>query len=191
MKKTTLISIALIFLSGCLPTLYPLYHGKDLIILSGLETTWIMKDDGKTYEWTFEVNPGAKDEDDFKNIYLMRIIQDTDTVEYAGGFLKLGTATYLDMYLPYFETKLPFAQSHLFPVHTIWKVEYNSDSLKILPFNSSWIRDMIENNQVRIKHEQADAGILITAGTDELQSFVKKYGEDSRAFDSAKILIKQ
>jgi len=50
MKKITLISLALIFLSGCLPTLYPLYHGKDLIILPGLETTWIMKDNGKTYE---------------------------------------------------------------------------------------------------------------------------------------------
>ena len=68
MKKTTLISLALIFLSGCLPTLYPLYHGKDLIILPGLETTWIMKDDGKTYEWTFEVNPGAKEEDDFNQL---------------------------------------------------------------------------------------------------------------------------
>lgn len=191
MKKYFLILSLTVFASACLPTLHPLYKSKDLMVLDGLTGNWKMQSKDKPYLWNFTPNPDAKSEDDFKNLYRIQIIDKNDTVEYAGGILKLGASVYLDLYMPNFETKLPFAQSHIFPVHTIWKFEFHPDSILIKPFNSRWIRELVANNQVRIKHEQADAGTLITAGTDELQQFVKKYGEDDRAFDKPHNLIKE
>lgn len=178
-------------LTACLPTIHPLYRAKDLIRFIQVETDWQLEEDAKSFVWSFIPNPGAGEDDDYKNLYQITIRSVTDTIEYAGGFIQLGEETYLDMYLPNFETQKPFAKNHLYPVHSIWKVELDENTLLIFPFNSKWMRDLIENNQVRIKHEKTEQGLLITASTDELQQFVKKYGTDSRAFDIPKKLTKK
>lgn len=192
MKKAIQLFFLLIITQACLPTLFPLYHSKDLLLIDGLTGSWSSSSESdKGYTWFFEPNPGAKDDDEEKNLYMITIASQADTVFYAGGILKLGESYYLDLYLPDFKTELPMAKDHLYPVHTIWKFDFKPNQVEISPFNSEWIRNMIKNNQVRIKHEQTDKGILITAGTNELQTFVRKYGSDERAFDKPKKLIKK
>ena len=189
MKKLVQLLVLLFIANACLPTLHPLYHSKDLVLIEGLSKWWKMTTPSdKSYTWHFEPNPDAKEFEEYKNIYKVVIASESDTATYAGGILKLGENYYLDLYLVDFESDLPLANDHLYPVHSVWKFEFSATQIQIYPFNSSWIRDLIKNNQVRIKYEETVKGIIVTAGTDELQSFVKKYGSDERAFDNPKVL---
>lgn len=191
MKKLLPLILLIAIVQGCLPTLHPLYHPKDLLQIEGLTGNWVMNPTtAKSYKWHFEPNPDAKDDDEMKNIYFVNITSEKDSAVYAGGILKLDNTYYLDLYLVDFESDLPMIKDHLYPVHSVWKFDFKPDKIEIYPFNSSWIRDMVKNNQFQIKHEKTEKGLLITAATDELQAFVKKYGSDKRAFDKPSILNK-
>lgn len=191
MKIRIVLFFALFLLAtGCLPTLHPLYQLKDLVFKPEFLGNWheITKSDGMS--WIVMRN----DESDLllpeANIYIIRMIQSSDTLDYAGGLIQLGEYYYLDLYLPNFETDAPMFYAHMYPVHTIWRFEIEDDSLIIRPFNSDWIRDLIQNNQIRIKNEKTDYGLLITAGTEELQAFVKKYGADERVYDKPIVFVR-
>jgi hypothetical protein len=76
-------------------------------------------------------------------------------------------------------------------VNTFSKINVTNEDLSIEFFKSSWIKEQIQNNRIRIKHEAVNDAIfesteiLITASTRELQQFVEKYGTEEKAFDDA------
>ena len=64
------------------------------------------------------------------------------------------------------------------PVHIFGKIEITDDNLIFYWFDPDYFADLIEQNKVKISHIDNDGEILITASTDELQKFVKKYGSE-------------
>ncbi len=113
-----------------------------------------------------------------------------DTSYFLGSVGEIGGNLFLDLQLFDFDLgNENFVQAHLFKVHTFSRLTLDQDELSIELFEDSWINDLIVENRVRIKHEKvvdalADQDeILITASTKELQSFIKKYGDDEDAFD--------
>ena len=59
------------------------------------------------------------------------------------------------------------------------RVQYNSDSILLYWFAEDWLTELFEENRIRIKHETIEYADftrqLLTASTDELQKFIKKY----------------
>ena len=73
---------------------------------------------------------------------------------------------------------------HMIPAHTIARIDFVSeDEVVIAWFNEDWLKDLFEENRVKIDHEVIRTAeenfskeYVLTASTDELQKFIIKYG---------------
>lgn len=195
--------------SGCfLKSVHPLVEEENAILYPGLEGIWETDDQRWTFindiskfpnlEEFFLATDAEIDEDDALDIgnaymILFEYLEDqkADTAIFIGAVTELNEAYFLDLYvfaksLSKIEDSEPtFVDNHFFPVHTFSKIEIADQVLSIEMFKSSFIRELISANRVRIKHEKADDTILITASTDELRKFVEKYAHEEEAFEGA------
>lgn len=204
--KLILLALMIILLfSGCfLKSLYPLVNEEDAVAVDGISGVW-KKDDQR---WTF-IKDGEYDDLRMTGILgktdfsisitdegndttqsgphsYMVIYEDLreseiDTSYFFGSFANLNQDYYLDLY-PFDLGSVDFTTSHYLPVHTFSKIILKNDSLIINLFKDSWIEEQITENRVRIKHEKTEDFILITAGTEELQKFIIKYGNMPEAY---------
>jgi hypothetical protein len=180
-----------------------LVSDKEAIELPGISGTWANEDERFTFikEGEFEdvsfngiqgqdiditlTDTGTDSSEEGSQGYLV-IYEDLndeqpDSSYFLGKFVQLDEDYYLDLY-PFDVFDVDFRSSHLLPVHTFSKIDLEEDSISINLFRDSWIEDQIRDNRVRIKHEKLEEGILITASTEELQQFIKKYGNVTEAY---------
>lgn len=204
LHKLTGFAAILLLLTGCgIPSVHPLYEPDDLIIKEELTGKWKNKS-GKTVYQVLSLqdlknNQPIRDSLDigddegfvkefvemglhniyliFDNDVLVTDKGDKNTEAYLAGLLKLGDTFYLDLY------KYPnFQDNFSYPVHIFVKVEIKENSITIHEFREQWIKDLIKNRQIRIKHEVSFDNFLLTAPSQELKNFVRKYGNDPEAF---------
>ncbi|MFD2531093.1 hypothetical protein [Gracilimonas halophila] len=190
-------------LSGCfLKSVHPLVSDKETIELPGISGTWGNGDERFTFIKEGEFDDlsfngiGGQDlditmtdtgTDSSGNLFRYFVIyedlndEQPDSSYFLGKFVQLDEDYYLDLY-PFDVFDVDFRSSHLLPVHTFSKIDLEEDSISINLFRDSWIEDQIRDNRVRIKHEKLEEGILITASTEELQQFIKKYGNVTEAY---------
>ncbi|MAO66493.1 MAG: hypothetical protein CL666_15995 [Balneola sp.] len=203
-SKIALFSVLLFGLSGCfLKSVHPLVSDTEAIEFDQVKGTWESEDERFTFikegEWedvTFNDIQGQdlsvtmsdtgtdsshKSNPSYLVLYEDLTKEDPDSVYFIGKFIQLKQEFYLDLY-PLDAFDLDFRSSHFLPVHTFSKVELWADSISIHLFRDSWIEDQIRDHKVRIKHEALEEGILITASTEELQQFIKKYGTVTEAY---------
>jgi len=104
--------------------------------------------------------------------------------EFRVHIIKLGGHYFLDFYLEEFldNDELDLASFHIVPVHTFAKLKVTSNQLQINWFDQDWLGKLIENNKIRIHHENNGDYILLTALPRELQKFVTKYVNSEEAF---------
>ncbi len=185
-KKILATLIVAVLFSGCVVySFYPLYTEKDLFPNEILTGKWT--DDDSTI-WTFE-HP-YKGEKIPKNIdstsYILHT-KDTDNKEskFSVHIIKLGGYYFVDFYLEDFPggEDIDLASFHIVPVHTFAKLEVKENELKLNWFNPDWLKKLIEENKIRIHHEDNGDYILLTAKPGELQKFVTKYVDTEEAFD--------
>lgn len=194
-----------ITLSGCfLKSLHPLVSEEEAVAVDGITGVW-EKDDQR---WTFikdgefedlkmtgiqgnetfsitMTDEGGDSTDTGDHSYMV-IYEDLnenriDSSYFFGSFAMLNGDHYLDLF-PLDFGSFDFENSHYLPVHTFSKIRLKEDSLVISLFKDSWIEEQISENRVRIKHERTNDSVLITAGTEELQKFIIKYGTMSEAY---------
>jgi hypothetical protein len=76
---------------------------------------------------------------------------------------------------------------HHVPVHTLARVQYNSDSILMFWYGESWLEELFEQNRIRINHETVTSSgydrQVLTASTDELQKFIRKYANDPKTVE--------
>lgn len=213
MKRIQLFLILIILYliqTGCfLKSVHPLVEEENAILFQGLEGIWESEDQ----RWTF-INDASKfpnlaeylgedfeidseeDEDlGLGNLYMILFenLEDdsSDTSIFIGGVTELSNAYFLDLSVfaksinELDDSDMDFVDSHFFPVHTFSKITLNEGQLDIEFFQSSFISDLISSNRIRIKHEDTDDSILITASTNELRKFVEKYAHEEDAFEDA------
>jgi len=191
MKRLKLISgiIGFLFLSGCIVySFYPLYTEDDLFPNDILTGEWV---DEEGQQWFFEhAYFGKKVPENIDSTsYILRLKPEEQPEFYENTMrvhvVKLGGHFFLDFYMEDYngDDDWNLTDFHLIPVHTFAKLEFTDNMLHINWFDQDWLEDLIEENKIRIHHENNGDVILLTAKPRELQKFVTKYVESEEAFE--------
>jgi len=198
MKKilsVTFLFSAILLLNGCLSTLHPVFTVNDLVADNRLTGSWNKSKDGGTTtfrkakkEELARFSETLRKNDD--KIYIAMEDSGAGNKEafYYAFLLRLGNNYYMDTYPSEFdetENADPFYKAHYIPLHAIYRVYFNnSNSFELKPLDGGYLEKLIRNKQIRIKHEvMPDGDYLVTAGTEELQQYLKKYGDVAEAYD--------
>jgi hypothetical protein len=194
MKKIIALSMLLVAvaLQGCIvKSIHPFYKGADVIFKKEFISTWVEDDGDKWKVNSFDDPTGSA-----KNAYEMHWLGKGDQdVVFIAHLFQLEGSLYLDV-LPVSDGKSDTGGEtlfnlHLLPTHSIAKVnKFSEDEVQIKWFNEDWLRTLFEQNRIRISHEtivdDKDSKLyVLTAGTEELQRFIIKYGNEDQAFDNS------
>lgn len=104
-------------------------------------------------------------------------------IAYTAHLVDIGGDLFLDLYpITNYDSK-NFSENY-FPVHTFYKVEVTKDEFTMIHFDLEKLNDLFESNLIRLRHENVEGTILITAQPEELQKFFDKYADDESVFDT-------
>jgi hypothetical protein len=180
---------AMIAMSGCLVTsLHPFYKARDRFFDPVMTGSWM---DGDSCIWTIEANMtsesfmGPQTPDDH---YMITYYEEPDKPgKFIGTLFRINGVPYVDFYPDPDEEHCTNELMcwHHFPTHTLARVQYNSDSILLYWFGEEWLNELLEQNRIRIKHETVEINPdyprhVLTASTDELQKFIRKYANDPK-----------
>ncbi len=193
MKKNlfTISIVVILFLSGCIPSLHPLYFDKDRITLDIIEGSW-MSDSGDGWEFikvenepSYVLKYTEKQQKGEQN-------QKSKFANFEANIVQLGGQYFIDLYPgdnQYLEEMNNFLAIHLIQAHTFLKLEIKNKQLVIYQMSPEWLDDLFKENRIRISHEKDDEDkIILTASTKELQKFITKYANDKDAFEEPEVL---
>lgn len=175
---------------SCIPSLYPLYRDKDLIFdkrLLGLFSIDVNMM-GDTWEfdslnWKLE-NQSGNEWSQFKSgkTYKLIALEDEKRAEFAVHLIKLGKNYYLDFFPVKYNIEHAMLDMQLIPAHIFGKIEFVDNNIVMNWFDGGFLTDLIDSNKIKISHKMLENSILLTANTEELQKFVRKYGDNPAAF---------
>ena len=190
MKRSIVFTIVftLIFMSGCLvSSLHPFYKPSDKYFDAAMVGSWI---DGDSCIWTIVENRSSgyimgpeKSDSTYQITYFE---EDNRKAVLTGTLFQLNRVSYVDFVPDPNEdhSSSDMTSFHLIPVHTLARVQYNKDSILMYWYGDEWLNELFEQNRIRIKHETIDAPDydrhVLTASTEELQKFIKKYANDPK-----------
>ncbi len=163
---------AVLLMSGCVPSLHPLYTDGDLVLAPHLEGTWVETNGEDT--WTFQKGSG----DDYKLIQKEKGAPGNFDVH----LVKLGKFLFLDIYPQEPDIENGFYKGHLIRAHTFANMELDGTTLRIAMLDPDRLKDSMGRGEVKIPHERLGGEIVLTASTVELQSFVRKCAEEGKIF---------
>ena len=168
---------AALVLSGCVPSLNPLYTEKDLVFDPALVGIWADAENADSDTWTFEKD-GAK-------AYKLVINEKGDAREFEAHLFKLGTNLFLD-FSPsdsLKEVRQEFIKACLLPAHLFAKVTQIEPALGFAFLDPEWLEKLLKENPQALRHEIIQQErLVLTASTQELQAFLLKQASDPKAF---------
>ncbi len=181
MKRVILIVsiIVMLIVSGCIPSVHPLYSSDTLAENPLLEGTFM---DEEMVRWEFRK--------EFDHYYLY-MNEDGKEAFFFVHLVQLGDYFYLDFYPDKVDALEinEFLLWHLLPVHLFARIEIHADNLELYFFDPEWLEDLLDERKIRIKHEKVTGNYLITASTEELQKFVTKYGHLEEAYVESEPIV--
>lgn len=195
MKKIftiTAILVVIASLTGCLSTLQPLFTEKDLVYDPQLTGSW--KDSKGDATLTFERGSAAGFHDLpaplqqlADKAYLLTVTDKKEEFRYYAFLVKLGHEYYLDYYPADNRWQQGYDASYkqqLIKMHSLYRIRFNTNqSVEISQFDDKYLKELIDKNKIRIKHEKYfDGSYIITASTEDIQQYVLKYGDVSDAY---------
>lgn len=194
--KRFLFPLALLALmSGCVVcSFYPIYTPDDLFVndlLLGNYCTDNLESDSASWHFEFKTKKvdGEKVADSLR--YKLTINENEDDImdsEFDVHLIRINDQLIADFYLTGYQKnnkdfEVGMFDLHMVAVHSFAKVDvYDGDSIALQWFDPDWLEKNIENNKIRIHHENNGEQILLTAQPKELQKFVKKYLHSEEAF---------
>ncbi|KAA3618379.1 MAG: hypothetical protein DWQ05_07625 [Calditrichaeota bacterium] len=204
LKSVLICCLLALFLPGCLITsFYPLYTKDKLVHDEHIIGKWAESnkkvkkgsDDVESLVW--EISFPEKitafadlDDDEVKNEHTYKVIAySKEAPQFKTIFhihlVRLGTDLYADFFaIDYadWEYRNELMTLHLVPVHTFARVEIDGKKLEFRWMNVQFLVDLIKENQIRIRHENNGRSIMLTAGPEDLQKFLIKYGVHEMAY---------
>ncbi len=202
MKKLLLVTVlvAMVALTGCLSALHPLFTEKDLEFNAQLVGSWRVGEDDAVY--TFQRGTPES----FDNLpeglqrlagkaYTLSISSEAtgeETAKYYAFLVRIGKHLYLDYFPEQTNAQRGYAEffkMNFVRMHSFYRLLPGEDgnTMTIGQFAESYMRKLIDNKQIRIKHEtRMDGSYVITAPTEELQQYVLKYGDAGDAYQDNK-----
>jgi hypothetical protein len=196
-SKVLVIILALASMTGCLvSSLHPFYKEQDKFFDTAMVGNWI---DGDSCIWTIfpnMVSEAFMSPEKHDSSYVVTYYEEDHKKSILTGTLfQLNGVDYVD-FTPrpgedHFSSDL--TSYHYVPVHTLARVQYCSDSILIYWYGDEWLNELFEQNRIRIKHETVlsqdyDRHVL-TADTDELQKFIKKYANDPKTVEDIEAIF--
>ncbi|MCK4855985.1 MAG: hypothetical protein KAT31_17015 [Bacteroidales bacterium] len=180
---------------SCIPSLYPLYRDKDLLIDNKLEGLY---ETGENEYWKirrldpdFEKLSGDWKQYNSGYTYKLSVREEDKLEEFALHLLELGDDLYLDFFPVNYDIRHGFLDMHLVPSHIFAKAELTDQALIIQFFDLEWLEDLIDSKKIKISYVETRYSYLLTAKTEELQKFITKFANDSTTFIDADTLIRQ
>jgi len=170
-----------IFLTGCVPSLHPLFTGKDLVFDQALMGTWIDEDGKNT--WEFRKSG--------ENAYELVYTENEEPAKFQAHLVKLENYLFLDLFPGEPDMKNDFYIGHLIPAHSFARIWIEGDHVRLSALDPDWFKKMIEMKKIKIGHDFIDQSIILTAQTKDLQKFAIKYAEDNKAFSAKTELHRQ
>jgi hypothetical protein len=195
-SKLIILSLTLATMSGCLvSSLHPFYKKKDKIFEESLVGNWV---DGDSCIWTIHpkmVSTGFMTEKKHDSSYVITYYEDHTKAILQGTLFQLNGVDYVD-FLPDPDEehhKADMTSWHHVPVHTLARVQYNKDSILLYWYGDEWLNELLEQNRIRIKHERVESAEydrqVLTADTDELQKFIRKYANNPKTADEIEAIF--
>jgi hypothetical protein len=187
-SKVIILILALTAMSSCLvSSLHPFYKEEDKYFDDSMVGNWYDED---SCIWTIRPNMVSREfmkpkEPD--GSYKITYYEDQESISHLTATLfQLNRVDYVD-FMPdlneeHFTSDL--TSYHHIPVHTLARVQYSKDSILLYWYGDEWLNELFEQNRIRIKHETVENHDydrqVLTASTDELQKFIKKYANDPK-----------
>jgi hypothetical protein len=193
MKTRVILTVVILVILAvsCIPSLYPLYREKDLIFdsrLIGLFSTEGLAVKGDTWEFEkLDWQTESRIENNWNQFqsgktYKMTDTEDGKKAEFAVHLLKLGKNYYLDFFPVQYNIENVMLEMQLMPAHIFGKIEFVNNNIVMHWFDGEFLTNLIDSNMIKIPHKMLENSILLTANTEELQKFVRKYGDNPGAF---------
>jgi len=175
----SLAAAGLLWLTGCVPCLHPLYTEKDRTTESDLLGTWRQADSKDT--WEFE--SGADES------YVLTYTEKSVAARFRATLLQLGEHLFLDLY-PAEESgvKNDLVKLHFVPAHTFALLRIKGDTIELAMMDNDWLQAKLSRKELTIPHEVIEDGVVLTASTKQLQEFVLKHAVDPQAFSKPTLL---
>lgn len=171
--KESVFYLLAVLLSGCLPSLHPLYTPETLIFEETLVGKWVEKDGSNI--WEFRKTGEQK--------YEMRLF-DGKEGRFEVHLIELGGMMFLDIF-PDGEVLgnlQEFYKIHILPAHTFIKVDQIEPSLQLQMMGLE-VSEMLKDDPNLLQHELiADDSIVLTASTEQLQEFMLEYANTEDVF---------
>jgi hypothetical protein len=186
-KRIAFVIGIILLIGGCIPSLHPLYTEDDCVFDSNLLGEWEDKNSSNTWNFT-------KLDD---NSYKLALVEDGVLSDFYIHLVKLGDDLFIDFFPDSENMKCKvndFFHIHEIYVHSFGKIKISENEVEVSMFDYDWIKELFKQNKIRIPHEvqkypgSNEENILLTASTEELQAFVKKYADDKNAFIEPDIL---
>ncbi len=177
LKVFSLIATIALLVFCCVPSIHPFYTEQDIRFESSVLGIW-EEDDGTIWDFRSDDNES----------YTLKYSSDSLTDWFEVNLFELGNFYYFDFYPTSDLQVTDLMITHLIPVHTLAKVVFSEDEIKVYSMKPEFISNLIEQNKIRIKHEEAEDYFILTASTEELQKFVIKYEREKNAFMEPLIL---
>lgn len=116
--------------------------------------------------------------------YKMTYVSGDDKFEYTAHLAQIGNDLFLDMFPTDGEhADKTFNSMVWFPVHMFMKLEIEGDQIKLTQFDLDKMNKLFDSNLIRLRHENVDGTVLITAQPKEIQKFLDKYSDDESVFE--------
>lgn len=109
----------------------------------------------------------------------------TDTTRYRLRFARLSGRLFADVTIDPRSLRGGSPEPWcLWPVHAVLRVDAAGDSLRLAFLDDGWVEGALKDRRIRVRHEVADPGILLTEGTPGLQRLLARIANERAAFDT-------
>ncbi len=180
-----------ITLSGCLvKSLHPFYKDRDIVYEPEINGIW-MDSDSATWEFSrLKYSKGYLSPDTVANSFKVKYLEEGgDSSFLVATVFKLKDDLYVDFF-PLDEGQESLTDLHLIPSHSLARIYiWSRQNITFFWYNEDWLNDLFEKNRVKISHEVVQTGVrpsektyVLTASTEELQKFIKKYAIEQDIF---------
>jgi hypothetical protein len=176
--KAFVVAAAAMLLTGCIPSLAPLYTDRDIVSDARVTGTWTAKEstmtvaaDGNGYKVAYAANENPAHKMNFK-----------------AHLVKLGNSLFVDLF--------PEPPGDMFcfpciPMHMFGKLTIQGNTLKVDLFDPGWFNEMAKAGKITTAHTAIENDYILSAKTAEVQAFVLKYANDPKAFVESDVWTKK
>jgi len=177
MWQTALAGTLALAMTGCVPSLQPLFTDKDTVFEPALNGTWVQNDGDE--QWLFNSLP------DKSGYNAISMKQGQYPASFEAHLVCLSGYRFLDLY----PADPPLANEnyaiHFVKAHTFHRVRLEGDVLRIAALDPDWLQTMLQEHSLEIAHSLVDGNIVLTAPTADLQALLVRYAETPGTFQES------